>query len=211
MTIPTPEYNPNVPRPGDSIGTSQPDFLANFASLFTAFAQNHEDLDNTLVGNHTIIEMPAQTANFLSNAGEISVYTRSEEEEGTQVFLKYQGTAEEFQFSCYQIYSVPPIPLPFGGTQTLFFTFLPGRVLLYFGTYSIAIGRVNPGQLTLVPPVATGIITMDFCASGITPFFKPIVTLQVQDNGIISKINLSSPSNLTPITAPSQYIVLAKI
>lgn len=208
----TPQYNPNVPRPGDSIATSQPDFQKNFLSLFNAFAQNHVDLEDALAGKHTIVELPAQTTAFLSNAGEISTYSRSEDEEGTQVFLKYQGTEEEFQFSCYQIYSVEPVPLPFGGTQTIYFTFLPGRVLLYFGVYGAAIGR-SPftQQITLIPPVAKEIITMDFCATTTTPSLKPIVTLQVEDNGIISKINLSSASVLTSVSGFTQYMVLAKI
>jgi len=206
-----PQYNPNVPRPADSIATSQPDFLNNFMSLFTAFSTNHVDLEDVLAGKHTIVEMPAQTSNFLSNAGEISVYTRSEDEEGTQVFLKYQGTAEEFQFSCYQIYSVDPIPIPIGGFQTLYFTFLPGRIILYFGTYGASISRFVPSELTLIPPVAKEIMTMDFCASGTTPSLKPIVFIPATDDDIISKIILNSASNLSTVTGNSQYMVMAKI
>lgn len=205
-----PQYNPNVPRPGDSIATSQPEFLANFATLFTAFATNHVDLEDALAGKHTIVEMPAQTANFLSNAGEMSAYTRSIDEEGTQVFLKYQGTTEEFQFSCYQIYLVKPIPMPFGGIQTLYFTFLPGRVLLYFGNFTDSIGQFTPVQLSLIPPVAKEIITMDFCTSTSTPSLKPVSAIIASDNDIISKIKLSPPS-FGGLAGPMNYMVMAKI
>ena len=152
MTAPQ-KYNPNVPRPGDSIATAQPDFLANFLTLFNAFSKNHVDLEDALAGNHTIVELTAQTTAFLANAGEIAIYSREEENQGTQVFLKYQGTTEEFQFSCYQIYSVTPVPLPFGGTQTVYFTFLPGRLILYFGVYGSAIGGrplLNKSLLSLL-------------------------------------------------------------
>lgn len=216
----SPQYNPNVPRAGDSIATSQPDFLANFMTLFNAFSTNHVDLEDALAGNHTIVELTAQTANFLSNAGEISEYSRIVEEQGTQVFLKYQGTASEFQFSCYQIYSIPPISIPppfiipgqpqVNGTQSIYFTFLPGRVLLYFGVFSPAIASNNQ-FLTLIPPVATDIITADFCVAGTTPSFKPVISVQVQDNGIISKINVKPPSVTNPVRSNSQYVVLAKI
>lgn len=207
-----PQYNPNVPRPGDSIATSQPDFLNNFMALFNAFSTNHVDLENALVGKHTIVELTAQDTNFLSNAGEISVYSRLIEEEGTQVFLKYQGTTEEFQFSCYQIYSIPPIPLQFNGTQTIYFTFLPGRVLLYFGVYSNSISNLfEQSPLTLIPPVAIDVITMDFCVSGSTPSLKPTAAIVKENNDIISKIKLGAPSSLGSIPGPIQYLVMAKI
>ena len=124
--------------------------------------------------------------------------------------MKYQGTTEEFQFSCYQIYSIPPIELPFSGTQTIYFTFLPGRVLLYFGVNSNGAGFVA-NSITLLPPVAVDVICMDFCTSGTTPALKPIVTLVKENNGIISKINLIAPSSLTGVPGPIQYLVMAKI
>jgi hypothetical protein len=205
MTLPY--YNPNVPRPGDSIATSQPDFLGNFSTLFTAFSQNHVDLDAALAGKHTIIELPAKTTAFLSNVGELSVYSRAVDDQGVQVYLKYQGTTEEFLFSCYQIYQMEPLIFPFNNIQTRYFTFLPGNIILYFGTYEGGIGPgFIPQFIQLTPPVATDIISMDFCGATINPIDKPNVSLQVEPNGRILKINVRA------FTAGDvHYIVMGKI
>ncbi len=201
----TPDFNPNVPGRGDSIAKSQIDFLNNFMSIFEAFSRNHEPLNSVLKGNHTIVELLEQDAGFQTNTGEITVYTK-DTDSTDQIFLRYQGNEPDFQFSTYQIYSQKPIDTGFGGTQTRYFSFLPGRILLYFGEMS---GGAPPNaQVLLSPPIATEIITLNMCGNTGLP---PTVTIQKETNGKIFRINLFGAAGSFSLPLVRYYFVVAKI
>jgi len=200
MTNP-PVYNPNVPNRKDALEKSQRDFLGNFSTLYNAFLANHVPLDATSgAGNHTIIEMLQQTTSFQTNVGEISIYSKDAPGQTDQLFLRYQGNGQEIQLTNYQIYPIQSSP-----AQTTFITFLPGRILLYFGTI-FSFG--SSAHLVLDPPIAKNIFTMNFCAGGSTPALIPWSSVQAPNsNGFYTLINLNQ-------TAPGFgyfYIVGANI
>jgi hypothetical protein len=199
------EYNPNVPEnPSDSLADSQPEFLENFLTLYNTFLVNHVALDDpstmpVIRGNHTIIELVEQDHSFQTDLGEISVYTKDVPGQTDQVFLKYQGSAgQEFQFTNYQIYSVD---------STNFFTFLPGRNILYFGSFVSLPSNI----LTLTPPIARVIISINFCPIGAASNrtnYKPWAGLIASDTGFFNKITVN-PAAIGGIIPPCFYMVMA--
>lgn len=196
-------YNPNVPQnPSDSLAQSQPEMLANFLTLYNAFLVNHVSLDDittALRGNHTIIELVEQDHSFQTDLGEISIYTKDVPGQTDQVFLKYQGNpGQEFQFTNYQIYSV---------NSTNFFTFLPGRNILYFGSFAALPNNI----LTLTPAIARVIISISFCPIGAASSrnnYKPWAGLVPSTTGFFNKI-IVNPAIIGRIVPPCFYMVMA--
>ena len=208
MTNPPPVYNPNVPLRKDKFNDSQEDFLINFSTLYNAFAINHIPLDaGSTAGNHTIVQLTEQTSQFQTNVGEINVYAKNIPGFSDQIFLRYQGNQDEFAYTCFQIYSIESTP-----NQTFFFTFLPGRVLLYFGT---VIPNSPTFSLILNPPIGRNIICANFCpiaANGSIAFYPPIADAGSTIPGFFTQMNLSA-SFLQPSVniPPCYYIVMANI
>lgn len=201
-------YNPLVPQFGNnSLAESQPEILQNFTSLFEVFGVNHVDLDaGSTAGNHTVVELLEQTLTPETNVGNISVYSKFAEDQTEQVFLRFQGNGQELQFNTYQIY-----PLKQSATRTAFFTFLPGRVLLYFGSFT----TLKKNTLTLYPPIAKKLFPVCLCPIGSSPTYPPKLTIPAADeDGYYSKIILRIPTNFTPATNPVEncyYLIMANI
>lgn len=195
MTAPLPPvYNPKIPEnPGSSIGKDQINFLNNFSTLYDAFLVNHVALDaSSGAGNHTIIELLEQENQFQTDQGEISFYSKLANGQSDQIFLRYQGNQTEFQYTNYQIYALEPTPAQIG-----FFTFLPGRILIYFGTIVVSFGMTRIFNMKLFPAIAKNIVSFNFCPRGAIPSFPPFVTIQQpSDDGIYSVLNLTPATTL---------------
>lgn len=205
----TQPYDPNIPTRNNTIGESQLDFLNNFAHLYNAFLVDHIALDAVIgAGNHNIIHLTEQLQQFQTNVGEISGYSKDVEGQTDQIFLKYQGTFPEFQYTTYQIYGLPQT-----SNQIPFFTFLPGNILVYFGLFTATLSFFDPVQLELNPPIAKNIITMNFCPAGVTSKYIPKVTLQKESTGIYQRINVfdSVSTTTTPTPTTLYYVVMANI
>ncbi len=180
MTIP-PQYNANTPNVNDDLATSQGIFATNFQQLFDAFLKNHVSLDDaTLAGNHNIIELVEQGKGFQTDAGEISIYSKDVDGQTDQLFLRYQGNGTEVQITNYQIYR----PSQVAGQES-YFTFLPGKILIYFGTVTPS-ATANGNSLTFWPAITKNVIGVNFCAKGSTPNVSPSVQLDPAVNGFYS-------------------------
>lgn len=142
----TPIYDPSVPeRPSDSYATSQPEFLANFISLYQAFLKNHEPISGTNQGVHTILELLQQTGDAQTDLNEISFYSKNVDGQTAQVFVRINNNGTAYQLTNYQIYSLNQI-----ANQTSYFTVLPGKFLVYFGFFTSLTNNI----LNLNPPIA---------------------------------------------------------
>lgn len=197
-----PVYIPNTPaKPSESLDVTQPAMLANFQAIFKYFSRNHVSLDGgATAGNHTIVELLRLFNDPQTDFGEISTYTKTVEGQGDQLFLRYQGNGTVFQFSNYQLY--PLIQTP---EHTQFFTFLPGNILVYFGTFT----SLPSNQLTLLPSVAKNIMTVAFCPIT-TAAYKPRISLNAPVDGFYKTINVLSAlsNNKAP---PCYYCVLGNL
>lgn len=164
MSIPPEEntpYNANIPRPNDDLAETQPNFLNNFFQLYEAFNRNHGALDagSPNEGNHTVVEMLEQGNSFQTDVGELSIYSKTVEDQTDQLFLRYQGNGTEVQITNYQIYG----PIIIAG-QTIFMSFLPGKLIALFGGFFPP--NVPDGKtLQLSPYIMKNIMSFNICGS----------------------------------------------
>lgn len=192
-------YNPNVPTNlDDYYADSQPQLLNNFTKLFNVFTRNHTNINGANAGFHSKLDFFEQPQGFQTGVGEISVYCKNVDGQTDQIFLRYQGDGQEVQITNYQIYSLQATP-----QQEAYFTFLPGKVLAYFGKMLIAKGSTI---INLNPPVAKNIITVQVTSLGTGANFNSPVEVNMT-NGIATGITLGSVFN----TVPQSYLVLANI
>lgn len=196
----TPTYNPNVPEHfSDNLAETQEPLLINFQTLFDDFLKNHVSLDaGATAGNHSIIQLLERDNTQQTGAGELSVYTKKVDGQTDQVFLKYQGpSGAEFQFSNYQLYSIPS-----SSSQTAFFTFLPGGIIAYFGSYNLS---SNTGQIALQPAICRNIISVDVIG-GVNVSIKPVVNLRGTPQGRFGAVSIEY-SSLSRATT-GYYLIL---
>lgn len=195
-------YVPNTPALTETtLADSQPQFLINFQELFRIFAINHEPLNSAIAGDHSMVELVEQDHAIQTGTSEITIYSKDVPGQTDQVFIRYQGNGQEFQYTNYQIYAVTP-----QNGQVPYFTFLPGGLILYFGTFT----TLPKDLLNLYPPVALNIITMDFCPTT-TISNKPKVVIPAAQGRTYKSIIVTAANNINT-TAPSCfYAVLANI
>ena len=211
MTIPNkPLYDPNVPKnSSNNLAETQPEFLANFQSLFNQFSVNHIGLDQINSGNHTIVQMLAQSKDLQTGPSEMNIYAKNVsygEDETTQLFLRYPGNGDSIQLTAYQIYSVATV-----GTQVSYFTFLPGNLIVYFGSFTSLPGN----KLTLTPPVCKKVFSVSFCQITSNPIFpKPFVEILQPGEGFVQGILVKSAQQFPGVpdqqvaAKPSYYIIV---
>jgi hypothetical protein len=199
----TPIYNPNVPQfPKDSFATTQPQLLDNFLSIYNNFMINHISLNAASgAGNHTIVQLVEQNNAFQTLPSDISIYTKNVESQTDQVFFRYPGNGQEVQFTNYQIYNINV-----SGGVTMFFTFLPGNILIYFGSFTSLANNL----LNLMPPIAKNIITMSFCPIG-NANVKPQVTLQTAVGGFYKSIKVVAGTLINQPAPSCFFLVMANI
>lgn len=193
-------YNPNVPEsPSDFLATSQLDILNDFTSIFNIFLKNHSSLNSATAGNHTNIQLLDFQASPQTGVSELSVYAKKVDKQTDQLFLRYSGNGTEVPITNYQIYSLLATD-----DQISYFTFLPGGIIAYFGSFI----KLPNNTLNLVPPVATKIITISFCPSGDADL-KPAVNLIQPANEFYTAIKVNANSTLNTNPPACYYLVLA--
>lgn len=145
-------YNQNTPTITLPFADWQSTFIQNFQQLYTVFSQNHVPLDALAnAGNHTIIELPQQDLSQQTNQGEIAVYTKEVPGQTDQIFMRYQGNGQEFQFTTYQLYSLGNFN---PGDANQYFTFLPGNIIFIFGYQP-----QGSKDIILKPPIIRNVIS----------------------------------------------------
>ncbi len=199
MTIP-PVFDPIVPQPESAVSETQKPLLVNFSDIYTAFLRNHITLDDpTNPGNHTNIQLKNQQERNISTQGqEIAIYSKKVDGQTDQVFMRYGANGKEFQITNYQIY-----PLQQTSTQKPFISFLPGAIMVYFGT--VFLGNKKSGSIQLMPG-CRNIIAVNL-GGILLANRQPNVSLNAPINGIYTTVNLNSVDNI-----PDQfYLILGNI
>ena len=194
--IPTPKdtYDPIIPNPNDFLAVSQGDFLSNFGQLYNAFVRNHVALDSTTLtpGNHTNIELLQQQEGPQTNVGENSLYSKKivqKTQTTTQLFFRYQGgnpAGKEVQLTNYQLYS----PSRNEPGLLVYFTYLPGGLILYFGVVNFS--KTHANTLYLAPFICTTVMAFNFTAKD-KPGNEPTIVFLSERPGIVTTI-LAQPA-----------------
>jgi hypothetical protein len=194
MTI----YDPNIPQfPSSSLAVTQQPFLTNFQAIFNIFSKNHD----FATGNHLFTQLLEQAIPLQTNLGEISVFSQNALNQTDQVYLRYQGNGQIFQYTNYQLYSI---------SDQFIFTILPGRIIVYFGSFT----SQSVFTLTPLPMIARNIISISFCplvASATAAAGKPKVEILAAIDGIIPGIKVTSSLGTNQAPPPSYYLILANI
>lgn len=169
MTTPL-NFNADTPTVDLDFDLWQRDFQANFQRMSDAFKVNHLPLEATgKLGNHTIIQMPERPAEekIQTNIGDFALFTRLVEDQTDQVFIQYEGNLAEFQYTNYQIYPIKDIVDNKKVFQKTYFTTLPGKIIVIFGSKLDTKSKVP--SVRLIPPVCKNIISVNITLIGTFP------------------------------------------
>lgn len=184
MTTPPP-YNTQIPTQETFIADAQTLFKNNFTRLFEAFADDHVSLNEVSnAGNHNVIRLIELPSSETTQSQEIAIYSKNVEGQTDQLFMRYQGNGKEFQITEYQIYSIPA-----NSTQEAYFSFLPGKVIVYFGRV-FSSGKLT-ANININPPVKSNLSGVNLGGIGISTN-QPNVLLQYPVNGFFNQITLQS-------------------
>jgi hypothetical protein len=189
-------------NPSDALAVSQLDLVNNFMAIYNGFLVNHVALDAASnAGNHTYIQLIELDDDPQTGPSNVSLYVKKVDGQTDQLFLRLSGNGSVIQISNYQIYSITPTP-----TQNSYFTFLPGKIIAYFGNFT----SLPNNTLNLIPPVATNIMTVSFCPTGTTAGYKPVVSLvaPATKDDFYTSIKVTANPLGAPVVA-SYYLVLA--
>jgi hypothetical protein len=188
MTSPPPKpiYNSGIPVVSTTIAEAQDLFLNNFSTLFDPFGLDHVPLnDATNPGNHNVIQLVEDPKSRTTQVQEIAIYSKKVDGQTDQLFMRYPLNGKEFQITEFQIYSIQA-----NAKQEAYFTFLPGKIIVYFGRIFSA-GR-NTFDIDINPPIKTNISGVNLAGIGPIATNQPNVSLQQPSNGYYTQIILKS-------------------
>jgi hypothetical protein len=142
-------FNPAIPQPNDLLSNSQGDLLTNNISLDASFSVNHLPFSDLTVNNgkHTFVEMLQRPLKPVTAAAEGTIYTKDDPTPTSRTQLFYIGDAGgpgiEYQLTkCIDAQiakfatnlAYPSGAVPAGATTVGGWTFLPGGLILQYGT-----------------------------------------------------------------------------
>ena len=189
MTTPTPSpYNTQIPDSDTSIADAQTLFQNNFLRLFEAFNTDHVSLDDaTNPGNHNVVQLVELPVGENTQSQEIAIYSKKVDGQTDQLFMRYPNNGSEFQITEYQIYSIVSTNL-----QESYFTFLPGKIIVYFGR--VFSNNTNVFDITVNPPVTKILAGINVC--GVTTSLisqpQPNISLIAYSDGFFRTIRLTT-------------------
>lgn len=163
-------YNNNIPQPNDDLSVSQPQILANFAEIATAFNLNHVAFNATGEGKHMFVEMPNQNASPPTTiANEVGLYcnTSTLTAQPELFFIKQLGTTAPAPLNGANGYEFTSSNYILNGGWTR----LPSGILMKWGTFSTG--------------GSTG--TVVFPTGATIPAFSNVYNIQLTANGVATQ------------------------
>jgi hypothetical protein len=155
------DYFTGFPTQEDSLGGTQQRFFTNTASVKAFLDINHYDFGNVLYGNHKWVLYGRQTANFPNTAApsNLSVATYGATD-GTRTQLWFQPSNDATGANAIQLTAGDITNARFS-TNTTYevhhnggWTFLPGKLLLQYGTIDPNAADDMPSTGTVNFPIA---------------------------------------------------------
>lgn len=185
-------YTPNVPQSGTFLGNTRNAILMNFQTLNTWSAVNHYPLNATDAGKHTFCSFPVQASDPATAVGECALYSKT----GTNparanLFLRgennnfvYQLTRTQNTSSINNIFGLNTVYTyvgkPAAATATAGWTFLPGGLIMQYGT--------------LTGPTSSGTLLFPFAFPGGAPFMVQLTIANNVSGGQVVLNNASLPT-----------------
>jgi len=132
-------YLPNIPAATDKPSTSQGQIQGNFQAINTAFSLNHVSLGSgAAAGKHKFVEMPNQSSTPATLSGEGTLYTLSSS--GSQLNYVADNQPTDLYQMTRTIHASYSTFANQTGTNSSGWTFLPGGLLMQWGTFTGASG-----------------------------------------------------------------------
>lgn len=159
-------YNALIPQANDDLSVSQPQILANFTEIATAFNLNHGDFNAIDQGKHKFVEMPNQNATPpVTIANEVGIYcnTSTLTNQPEMFFIKQNGTTAPPPLNAANGYEITSSNYIADGGWTR----LPSGILIKWG------------QATAFPPATT--LNFVFPVAATIPAFQSIYQVFVTD------------------------------
>lgn len=126
-------YNNNIPQANDDLSVSQPQILANFSTIATAFNLNHINFNAGGEGKHAFVEMPNQNAlppTTIANETGLYCNTSTLTTQPELFFIKQNGTTAPAPLNGANGYVISGSNYTSPG-----WTRLPSGILLKWGTF----------------------------------------------------------------------------
>ena len=159
-------YNSNIPQPNDDLSVSQPQILANFSTIATAFNLNHGNFNAVDEGKHRYVQMPNQNATPPTTiANETGIYcnTSTLTNQPELFFIKQNGTTAPPPLNGANGYEITSSNYIANGGWTR----LPSGILLKWG------------EAIAAPPATT--LNFAFPVAATIPVFQAIYQVVVTD------------------------------
>lgn len=184
-----PPFDTQIPILDTTIAEAQKQFQNNFSTLFDAFGFNHVALnDPTNLGNHNVIQLIELSKGESTQSQEIAIYSKKVNGQTDQLFMRYPNNGKEFQLTEYQIYSIPKT-----NKQEAYFTFLPGKIIVYFG--KVFSKNTNTFDIEINPPITKNISGVNIgCSADAIGFNipQPNVSLIAYSDGLFRTLRLTA-------------------
>lgn len=152
-------YTSNIPKTGESLGSTRTRINANFNTIDSMLALNHVAFNSLGEGKHKFLQMPDQSSAPNTIANELALYSKSLSA-NSQLFMRSESAGSE-----YQITNVDDAYIAKFGELTLVinqyytgWTFLPGGLIMNYGTIPAILNLSN--DIVFARPFSTNVYSI---------------------------------------------------
>lgn len=177
-------FTTGIPVNGSSLATSRDPLRANLQKLRTNSEVNHFAVNGANAGKHDFVEIPKRAAVPTTLAQEGSLYTKLDANSQTQLWYTPDASGNEYQITKTFAAQFAGFSATAGATAQGWY-FLPGGIIVQYGTLPIAAGQ-------------TGTITFPF------PFPSVIFNIQMTPIGVLN--NTAGVAVAAPALASFDYV-----
>jgi hypothetical protein len=199
-------YNPNVPLTGQSLNETRDPIKNNFTVIDNDFQQDHVAFNESGAGKHNQCIFPQVSSNGpATSANENAIYSKdvggephlfwrpeSQAAGGDEYQLTLASTANTATFATNTTYT---------GSNNGGWTFLPGGLILMYGSLDISVTGANGGSGSVTYPFAFPSGNGPFSIS--TSITNPALTIRLSgttsDTGFSASLTASSNGTSTII------------
>ena len=132
-------FTRNIPISGDSLGGTRDRVRTNFQEIDTVNSVNHVAFNSLGEGKHKFLQMPVQASSPVTAADEAGLFALDDSSGVPQLYFKGDNTAAAATSNLYQLTagtSGADANIATFGANANGWTFLPGGLLLQWGSYS---------------------------------------------------------------------------
>lgn len=184
-------YNANIPQPADKLKDSQPQLLANFQAISTAFGVNHVNFNdpNGDQGKHKFLQMPQQNVDPATGNSEGAFYCKQGAYSGeAELVYRREGNGDVIPFSEGRL------------NATAGWSLLASGILIKWESFIIPSENNTSANYTLI--WSTGGTIRPFSAAP----FNVQYTVQVNGTGQSANVWLSINNNNTNTTQLGMHV-----